>query len=185
MQDSLNILLPETSDSDFIEHHGVRGMRWGIRRYQKELAWKKRNKTFANIAADKRTGKITKQEAKSRRQVAKGELKSDIAKGKAYAKSLKGKPKAEVKAIYEKTKEKATREIPYNRVKKLVRGINNVPTALSIMGDIASGTTLAAIGAATANPALVGIGLGSIAISTPMSVISNRVTRGIQKRMYY
>lgn len=32
MQDSLNILLPETSDSDFIEHHGVLGMKWGHRK---------------------------------------------------------------------------------------------------------------------------------------------------------
>lgn len=182
MIDSLNILSIAPEDS--IAHHGVRGMRWGIRRYQKELAWKKRNKAFANIAADKRTGKITKKEAKSRRQIAKGNLKSDIAKGKAYAKSLKGKPKAEVKEIYNKTKEKATREIPYNRVKKAVRGLTNVPSALGIMGNIASGTTLTAIGAATANPALVGIGIVNLA-TTPMSVISNRITRGVQKRMYY
>ena len=184
MQDTLNILLPETSDLDFIEHHGVVGMRWGIRRYQKELAWKKRNKAFANIAADKRTGKITKKEAKSRREIAKGELKSDIAKSKAYAKSFKGKPKAELKTAYNKVKEKATREIPYNRVKKAIRGLNNVPTALGVLGSIASGTTLTAIGAATANPALMGVGIANLA-TTPMSVISNRITRGIQKRMYY
>lgn len=32
MQDSLSILLPETFDSDFIEHHGVKGMHWGARK---------------------------------------------------------------------------------------------------------------------------------------------------------
>lgn len=37
MQDSLNILLPETSDSDFIEHHGVKGMHWGVRRQQRRV----------------------------------------------------------------------------------------------------------------------------------------------------
>lgn len=37
MQDSLNILLPETSEPDFIEHHGVKGMHWGVRK-QKQLS---------------------------------------------------------------------------------------------------------------------------------------------------
>jgi hypothetical protein len=32
MQDTLNILLPETSDTDFIEHHGVKAMHWGVRK---------------------------------------------------------------------------------------------------------------------------------------------------------
>lgn len=36
MQDTLNILLPETSDSDYIEHHGVKGMHWGVRRMRKK-----------------------------------------------------------------------------------------------------------------------------------------------------
>lgn len=37
MQDSLNILLPETSEPDFIERHGVKGMHWGVRK-QKQLS---------------------------------------------------------------------------------------------------------------------------------------------------
>ena len=37
MQDSLNMLLPETSEPDFIEHHGVKGMHWGVRK-QKQLS---------------------------------------------------------------------------------------------------------------------------------------------------
>lgn len=32
MQDTLNILLPETSEPDYIEHHGVKGMHWGVRK---------------------------------------------------------------------------------------------------------------------------------------------------------
>lgn len=186
MRDTLDILsIPSTNEEEYIEHHGVRGMRWGIRRYQKELAWKKRNKAMANIAADKRTGKITKQEAKSRRAIVKGNLKSDLAKNKAYVKTLKGKEKAEVKKIYDTTKEKVTREIPYNRLKKASRAIANTSAGISAFHAAAAGTTLAAIGAATANPVLLGVGLADIAVTTPMTVITNRIQRGIQKRMYY
>lgn len=43
MQDTLNILLPEASDSDFIEHHGVKGMHWGVRKERKAAALRNRN----------------------------------------------------------------------------------------------------------------------------------------------
>ena len=33
MKDSLDILTPEYDD-DYVEHHGIKGMRWGIRRFQ-------------------------------------------------------------------------------------------------------------------------------------------------------
>lgn len=186
MIDSLDVLNTSTmSEEDAVQHYGVMGMKWGIRRYQKELAWKKRNSAMANVAADKRTGKISKEEAKSRRHVIKGELKSDLAKNKAYVKSLKGSDKSEVKKIYDTTKEKATREIPYNRLKKASRALTNIPAGISAFHAAAAGTTLAAIGAATANPVLLGVGLADIALTTPMTVITNRIQRGIQKRMYY
>lgn len=32
MKDSLDILMPNTHNDDFIEHHGVKGMKWGVRK---------------------------------------------------------------------------------------------------------------------------------------------------------
>lgn len=32
MKDSLDILMPNTYNDDFIEHHGVKGMKWGVRK---------------------------------------------------------------------------------------------------------------------------------------------------------
>lgn len=34
MQDSLDILRTDYNSEDFIEHHGIKGMKWGIRRFQ-------------------------------------------------------------------------------------------------------------------------------------------------------
>lgn len=55
MKDSLDILMPNTYNDDFIEHHGVKGMKWGVRKdYEAE------NNDVSTIRRDKPTGRKKK-----------------------------------------------------------------------------------------------------------------------------
>lgn len=63
MQDSLNILLSEPPDVDFIEHHGVKGMHWGVRkaRYKQNVkSIKQKYKTMNKKIMKERSKDIIK-----------------------------------------------------------------------------------------------------------------------------
>lgn len=55
MKDSLDILMPDACNGDFIEHHGVKGMKWGVRKdYEAE------SNDISTIRRDKPTGRKKK-----------------------------------------------------------------------------------------------------------------------------
>lgn len=200
-----------------MKHHGVKGMHWGIRRYQnpdgsltaagkkhvkltigntdpinylsthkskmeiksatRVLTQKERNKKLAELAADKRSGKITSKERKDRIRIADEEMKAEREQVKKELKALSPKDAKFLREIATNAKDQVVREIPYNRVKEGMRFIENFTAAVGV----ASGVAQTGIGVATLNPLLVTSGAATII----GDILGNRMTRAVQKRVMY
>lgn len=160
------------------------GMKRGIVRANDILAQKERNKRYAEIAADKRGGFITKSEAKAQRKEAKSNLKAEKKQIRTDLKEFSAKDKEAIRKMYNRAKDTVTREVPYNRLKETSRVATNIGTGIGTVANLLTGVGTAGVGIAMGNPFVAAMGLANL-VNVPIGIGSNRISRGLQKRMYY
>lgn len=160
------------------------GMKYGIKRATNILAQKERNQEVAKIAADKRAGFITQQEAKARKQQANTKLKAENRQIKTDLKQFTSADREKIQRMYNRAKDQVTREVPYNRVKEVARVATNLNFGLGAAYNLIGGTALTGLGAATGNPFVLAMGLINIA-AAPAEVAVGRLNRAVQKRILY
>lgn len=161
--------------NDELYHHGVLGMKWGIRRNSRVLANHRRNDAVRSIKNDYDLGKITKDKKRSLIKI-ENKKKLDFIK-KDYKYSRTTKDEGALRKRYNAVAKETQSEVKGARLKKDLRAINVGAMGLGVT-KIGAATVSLALG----NPLLAGAVLTSGAINTAATVgLSKLVQYGLNK----
>lgn len=109
--------------NDELQHYGVKGMKWGVRRNTKLLANHKRNQTIKKARSDYKKGRISKTKKNITIEQAKIDRKNTISKTK---KKVKGMSKDQLTRYSDKLKVQTVKDVPHSKLKKGARTVSNI-----------------------------------------------------------
>lgn len=148
----------EQTYTEELQHYGVPGMRWGVRKDIQLIANRRRNSSVREAKARYKTGQISKETRDARIKQANAKKKTDMdSMTKKVAKSMKDYDSM-VKAERDIAKT-AAKEVPNHKVKKGAAFALDVVSGYRI-GGMAVTT---AIGIGTANPIVTLAGAAGLA----------------------
>lgn len=141
-------------------HHGIKGMRWGVRRDRphgggKYIRKMKRDLTLLNEHEYNTTRKTLKRDVKLGK-IDYGKYERGIAKAKDDYKNKKDeikylrqtKTKAETKKDFSDLRSKAIKEVPHYRIKSGIKTANKIITGIAV-GSLAISASAYAVGVAS------------------------------------
>ena len=142
------------NNQEYLQHYGVPGMKWGIRRNSRLLANHNRNEKVRTAKLDYKTGKINKKEKKTIISDANKAKKAEIKSGKREIRQTHGYKN--IKELKKNLKNMTISEVPHSKVKKGANIVNKMFHASYAASYIGAGTALTLTGGIGAIPLGVG-----------------------------
>lgn len=161
---------------DSLEHYGVPGMKWGVRRNIRVLANRRRNVAVKDIKNDYETGRITKGQKQDRIKAANAKKKTEIQRMR------KRVDRAAVNGNLDKVKQdiakQTIKEVPAHTLKKGLTTVNKLIGGYNTAGIVGTGL----IGAAVAPP-LAGAFITSAAVGAAAEIGAQHVRQMLIDRV--
>lgn len=161
---------------NYLQHHGVKGMHWGVRKDYDIVSAHKRNKAIKEVKAKYMNGNVSQEAYKSAKKAAKSEFRNRYKTLKSETSNMS---KEERKAHMKKISSTRITDIPYSTALKGAHIVSGVITASAVIKGVSG--TLASVSSA----ALVGyppVAIGAVALGgIAGTAIGAGVPRAIRK----
>ena len=139
--------------NDELQHYGIPGMKWGVRRNIRTLTYHRRNQSINDARLNYKKGNISRSEKRAEIKKAKHNRKLE---SKQMLRSVKSaKTREEFKNAKQNISKQAVSEVPLNTVKKGATTVNK------LLAGVNTGTTLG-----------LGLGLAATAATGPLAGIA-------------
>lgn len=192
-------------------HYGVKGMHWGIRRFQPYPAGHKGGQEVGEAARSEkgpRIGHMIRSVRNSQRllnereyHMAKKDLRTKLDTGEIGKETYKGKKleakqqfktkrrekliitsDEQLKETYNRLSKEVREKVPYQNVKRGLHIANKILTAYGAASVGAQGSILTAAGAVTGNPAALAAGIGTLIGGAFGTPLGYAIRNGIRRQ---
>lgn len=158
-----------------LQHYGVAGMKWGVRKDAYDLANHRRNQAVFEAKRQFKRGEISKEKKKATIREANQTLKKSNSVLKAEYKVAKKQGR---KKEFQKNIQQQARDEVRNKTALRVGRTLNAMTTVGTLAGVASGATVAMV----ASPAVAGLALGAAAVTTATTAGKHYlVNKGLDK----